>query len=266
MAYFNGKRILNARVEGLYETGYAEGERAGYADGYTKGEQDGYVKGETEGYAKGEADGKTAEWNTFWDCLQQNGNRKYYANMFASKVWNDETFKPKYDIVPEGGGNAFGMMNMFYTTGITDLAAALERQGVTLDTSKENVMDYAFGYSDLTHIPTISLESATTSAGRLFYYNANLKTIDKVITHAKVTYTSWFTNSPALENITFEGEIANNLNVSPCTKLTHDSLMSIITHLATVSTTKTLTLGEANLAKLTDAEKAIATEKGWTLA
>jgi uncharacterized protein YndB with AHSA1/START domain len=31
-------------------------------------------------------------------------------------------------------------------------------------------------------------------------------------------------------------------------------------------TTHTCTIGTANLAKLTDAEKAIATEKGWTLA
>ena len=48
-------------------------------------------------------------------------------------------------------------------------------------------------------------------------------------------------------------------------KLTHDSLMSIINNLATVSTTQTLTLGSTNLNKLTDDEKAIATNKGWTL-
>ena len=49
------------------------------------------------------------------------------------------------------------------------------------------------------------------------------------------------------------------------TKLTHDSLMSIINNLATVSTTQKLTIGSTNLAKLTDDEKAIATNKGWTL-
>jgi hypothetical protein len=32
------------------------------------------------------------------------------------------------------------------------------------------------------------------------------------------------------------------------------------------TTTKTLTIGSTNLAKLTDAEKKIATDKGWTLA
>ena len=50
------------------------------------------------------------------------------------------------------------------------------------------------------------------------------------------------------------------------TALTHDSLMSIINNLATVTTIQTLTLGKTNLAKLSSEEKAIATNKGWTLA
>ena len=50
------------------------------------------------------------------------------------------------------------------------------------------------------------------------------------------------------------------------TSLTHDSLMSIINNLATVTTTQTLTLGSTNLAKLSSEEKAIAINKGWTLA
>lgn len=242
MAYFNGKRILNARVEGLYETGY------------------------TEGYTQGEQDGKETEWSALWDAIQQKGERKQYAQTFMGAGWTDETFTPKYDIVPDGSGSILGGYQMFYGSKITDLVAALENAGVTLDTSNEQVLDYAFGYTTFTHLPTISLAGVTGAVNRIFYYNSKLITIDKVITNAKVQYTNWFSSTTNLENITFEGEIAYNFSVSPCTKLTHDSLMSIIDHLATVSTTKTLTLGETNLAKLTDAEKAIATEKGWTLA
>ena len=50
------------------------------------------------------------------------------------------------------------------------------------------------------------------------------------------------------------------------TALSHDSLMNIINNLAIVTTTQTLTLGSTNLAKLSSEEKAIATNKGWTLA
>ena len=42
--------------------------------------------------------------------------------------------------------------------------------------------------------------------------------------------------------------------------------MVFINGLQTVTSTRTLTLGETNLAKLTEAEKQIATDKGWTLA
>lgn len=60
--------------------------------------------------------------------------------------------------------------------------------------------------------------------------------------------------------------ISVSTSFSDCTNLTHDSLMSIINNLKTVTSTQTLTLGSTNLAKLTDSEKAIATNKGWTLA
>ena len=58
-----------------------------------------------------------------------------------------------------------------------------------------------------------------------------------------------------------------NLDLSYSSKLTHDSLMNVINKAADVTASpKTLTLGATNLAKLTDAEKGIATSKGWTLA
>lgn len=69
-----------------------------------------------------------------------------------------------------------------------------------------------------------------------------------------------------LENITGNPNFKVSLDLSSCTKLTHDSLMVIINGLQTVTGSKVLTLGATNLAKLTYEEKAIATSKGWTLA
>lgn len=48
-------------------------------------------------------------------------------------------------------------------------------------------------------------------------------------------------------------------------KLTVDSLVRIMNNLKTVSTTTTLNIGATNLAKLTDEQKAIAINKGWTI-
>lgn len=61
--------------------------------------------------------------------------------------------------------------------------------------------------------------------------------------------------------------ISISMDVSPCINLTVDSLMNIINKAADVtSSPKTMTLGATNLAKLSDEQKAIATNKGWTLA
>ena len=58
-----------------------------------------------------------------------------------------------------------------------------------------------------------------------------------------------------------------NLELSSSSKITHESLLNVINKAADVTASpKTLTLGSTNLAKLSDEEKAIATNKGWTLA
>ena len=49
-------------------------------------------------------------------------------------------------------------------------------------------------------------------------------------------------------------------------KLTHDSLVSILNRLATVNETRTITLGQNNRMKLSAEEIAVATQKGWTIA
>lgn len=74
-----------------------------------------------------------------------------------------------------------------------------------------------------------------------------------------------FSFDKSLSDITGTPNFKASLDLHYCTALSHDSLMVIINGLQTVEG-KTLTLGTDNLAKLTDAEKQIATDKGWTLA
>ena len=99
-------------------------------------------------------------------------------------------------------------------------------------------------------------------------YCANLHTIDKIISFEGTTYSdSTFRYSPKLANIIFEGTIAKDINFID-NPLTHDSLMSIINALKDFSgttTTKTLSLHADAKARLSEAEIAIATQKGWSL-
>ena len=74
-----------------------------------------------------------------------------------------------------------------------------------------------------------------------------------------------FLDCNSLTTITGNPNFKVSVDFSSCKKLTHDSITVIINGLQTV-TGQTLTLGTVNLAKLTDEEKKVATDKGWTLA
>ena len=60
--------------------------------------------------------------------------------------------------------------------------------------------------------------------------------------------------------------IGADLDIHWSTQFTREALLEIIGNLKTVTSTKRLTMGATNLAKLTEEDKAIATNKGWTLA
>lgn len=210
--------------------------------------------------------GKQAEYDAFWDGYLDNGQANKFEYYFAGRGWNDETFKPKYDLVL---GIGYTGTYMFASCGVTDLKAALARCGKTLDTSKSGFLGSLFMSSSITHIPTIDMSNATYSGGTaLVFSSPNIVSIDKVIFSESTDVQSNTFNAQNLESVMFDGVIGKSgLSVQNCTKLSHDSLMSLLNTLQTkTSGTWTCTLGTANLEKLTDAEKAIATEKGWTLA
>ena len=76
---------------------------------------------------------------------------------------------------------------------------------------------------------------------------------------------SMFGNCKNLEEIHMIN-INADLYISASTKFTREALLEIIGNLkAQTSGSKKLTMGATNLAKLTDADKKIATDKGWTL-
>ena len=77
-----------------------------------------------------------------------------------------------------------------------------------------------------------------------------------------------FWGCSSLTDVTIEnGFNANGLNLSASTKYTHDTILSWLNALydRTALDTYRLTIGTTNLNKLTDEEKAIATNKNWIL-
>ena len=139
----------------------------------------------------------------------------------------------------------------------------------SFDTSKVIYMTEVF--NSCNSLQSLNLSnwdtSKVTAMNYMFQYCINLVNLDlSSFDMSNVTITNnMFYSCRALTNLQAPRNISADINFSSCTNLTHDSLMSIINNLATISG-KTLTLGETNLAKLSEEEKAIATNKGWALA
>ena len=203
-----------------------------------------FIAGESQGsggYDKGYEEGKKAEYDAFWDTYQQNGERTNYENAFSGIGWDDKIFKPKYDITAPGYAT-----QMFWNCQITDLSAILKKQNVRLITEGCTNPLQMFYRSKITTIPPLDFTNATGSTSYAFGSNA-IKTIECLkVSGNTVFHANMFNNATALENITFEGVIANNLDMHWSSKLTHDSLMSIIKALKDFNSYETLTYSYGN--------------------
>ena len=180
--------------------------------------------------------GKKAEYDEFWDKYQQNGTRTEYRSAFYSgdglySPWDDESFKPKYDIRPTTASS------MFTKCRITNLKALLERLGRIIDFSKATNVSSLFNSSiTITHLPIMDFSSAT-DVSLAFAWAINLHTIDELILGEQITtFANAFNDCSALKNMIVKGTIKiNGFDVKSCTKLTKASITSIINALSTTT-------------------------------
>lgn len=172
-----------------------------------------YITAETDGinitstYHK--SWGMQTEYDRFWDAYQQEGAVLYSANyMFASPLWVDGIYKPKYPIIPQRA------TAMYRYTGITDV-----------------IVDLDF---------TQSVAPGSTSS--VFANTSALKRIPKIKVLENMKYDSWFTSNTSLEEIRFEGIIGNSLDIHWSTKLSMESLASIVNALSKTASGQSITL------------------------
>ena len=110
-----------------------------------------------------------------------------------------------------------------------------------LDTSKVNDMSYMLGGCQRPiEVPAFDCSSCTNLRSFMLY--------------------AYAVTAIHLKNIKV------SLDISDPRNLTREAIVEVLNNLSTVTSTQTLTMGSTNLAKLTDEDKAIATNKGWTLA
>lgn len=122
------------------------------------------------------------------------------------------------------------------------------------------------GCSVITTVPQFDT-SKVTSMWQMFFNCSKLTTVPKLNASSVTLANNMFTYCYALTTLGGFTGLKESLNLSSSTQLTKESILNVINEAADVTANpKTLTLGATNLAKLTDEEKAIATNKGWTLA
>lgn len=227
-----------------------------------------YEKGKSEsgtiGYDEGYADGQKAEYDSFWDSYQQNGQRRNYNYAFFG--WTTDAFKPKYPIIATGDASY-----MFGGCLIGNQDAAdfdFVERGIVLDTSGATSLTYMFRNAlGIKRIGALDCTSCK-DLNRLFY-SCRVETIDEFKVNENTTYTNTFDYTSRLNNITISGTIGKSINFSAC-PLSYESMKSIIHHLKYLNGTgeegyhaQTITFSEACWALLAEHDEEC---EGWEYA
>ncbi len=164
--------------------------------------------------------------------------------------------------------------------GLFGSCSSLEKINVTFSNDWSRSLRSAF--SNMTSLKKFSFKELNLNPANVTEYwttfqnDSTLQEIDKLdFTSLNTSNTAnWVNMFGGCVSLIEINEISNihmsGLNLSKCESLSHDTLLRFLNALydyASEGSTDTyiLTLGTTNLDKLTDEEKAIATNKGWTL-
>lgn len=225
---------------------YEAGQKAGgdYDTAYNEGYDNGYAKGETDGYNNGIANAP---------------NPLEYANSLNS-TYLGATFPENYEMT----------INIPL---ITSMNACFQgATGITKLTIKGNVAGNVISMTGAFRVPTLEIldlsefNAIIGADGKHIFNGAKvLKEVKGILDYTNVTQCSGaFNICYELEEIRFkENSIGVSISFSHSSKLTAESVQSIIDGLATVETAQTLTLNSAIV--LTDEQKAQISSKNWTL-
>lgn len=218
-----------------------------------------------EGFGRAYEAGRKDEYDSFWDMFQQYGKRTAYNYGFAD--WGWEYARPKYKVMAPDDYLCFLFS---YNVNLKKVEAAyfdLSTNKYMNDTNMMQGNQRTFGNcSALEEVEDIGLQAAYYY--RTFYKCPKLHTIAVLRFRPTSMIYDAFNSCTSLANIRIEGTIGQdglNLQWSP---LTRESLLSVLNALQDFSgttTTRTITLGASNKAKLTDAEIFAAQKKGWVL-
>ena len=178
--------------------------------------------------------GRQAEYDAFWDALQNNGEPANYYYAFAYDRFGEPEYNPKYPIL--------------CSTGTTPAQAIFYSNKLISDTKVEVI--------------------AQGNANNCFYQMSNCHTIRKFTVSESSSLNGTFAGCTSLVNIEVGGAIGTNVSFEVCDLPSKASIKSIVDALSAATSGRTLTLSKtAKEAAFTDEEWSalIATKSNWTI-
>ena len=217
-------------------------------------------------YEAGKAQGGGGNYyDTFWDIYQQDGKRTNYEGGFSGRGWNAETLKPKYSV------KAKATYMMFAYCGYTgDLDDVFKNRGLSFEIvergSGNDPVGYMFYQSLISAVGTIDISSYSgTNDVASMFNTTSLVTIRNLIPpQCAMGTTCW---QSGLVNLGIGGEITKDFSLGRCSKLSAESVQSVIDHLAdlTGQTAQTVTFHSTVANRLTEEQTNAILNKNWNI-
>lgn len=205
--------------------------------------------------------GQKSEYDRFWDKHQQNGERNIYAGAFAG--WDGKNFNPKYKIAPAGSTVAHYMFHSFNRQNaemfdmspyqhLLDFSGIKAQNGMFYDAFVKNL------YCDFSSCTNLASVFQTSNSSKI--ENITLKVTSK----CKV-FSSGFANQTDITKLFFtdDSEIVASVSFANSSKLTDESIQSIINALGTVTTTQKITFHSSVVDRLTSEQLLQIANKNW---
>lgn len=182
--------------------------------------------------------GKQAEYDRFWNIIQNHGKRNAYQSAFC--WWDCEYIRPVYKVVPTTGH----MAQMFYgNKSLKKIEAEyFDFSQVPAASYASNGLYYTFQFcTALEEIEDVNLPGDFLTG--TFHGCSKLHTIAKLNVKESTTFASNpFYDCTALEEIRFEGVIGKSLNLGYSTKLSAESYEIIFECMTVTVSGQTLTV------------------------
>jgi hypothetical protein len=147
--------------------------------------------------------GRQAQDEEFWGKIQNNGGKRNYRRMFGNReAWDDDSFKPVYDMVASTMQECFAVNST-----LTSIKYKANGDILTIDGS--NI-------------------SSSTGFNNAFDQMTNLQEIGLIISNVNAPWLEAFRNDTNLVEVSFGGTIGKAFDIHYSTKLSSNSLLSIL--------------------------------------